>query len=248
MLESESFSGRKILLTGATSGLGSVIAKWLAEMGAILILTGRDQSRLDSLQEKLPGQHQSLLMDLSDPQTIESQLKSELLGDLYGLCFCAGVVETRPIKLMKPTQFLNHMQVNSFSALELTRLLTQKQFMSAEGSVVYITSIYSTIGAPGQSAYCASKGALAAASRALAVELAPRHIRVNCIAPGFVATEMTLQKSKLGEAQIQAIIDKHPLGAGSEEQVARAVAFLLSPANRWITGTELCVDGGYTAQ
>jgi NAD(P)-dependent dehydrogenase (short-subunit alcohol dehydrogenase family) len=236
MLESESFSGRKILLTGATSGLGSVIAKWLAEMGAILILTGRDQSRLDLLQEKLPGQHQILLMDLSDPQTIESQLKPELLSDLYGLCFCAGVVETRPIKLMKPTHFLNHMQVNSFSALELTRLLTQKQFMSTEGSVVYITSIYSIIGAPGQSAYCASKGALAAASRALAVELAPRHIRVNCIAPG------------LGEAQIQAIIDKHPLGAGSEEQVARAVAFLLSPANRWITGTELCVDGGYTAQ
>ncbi len=248
MIEAEDFSGRKIVLTGATSGLGYAIAQSLAEKGATLILTGRDSTRLDVLRKKLPGQHQCLLLDLTDSQAIESQLKAELLNDLYGLCFCAGVVETRPIKLMKPMQFLHQMQVNSFAALELTRLLTQKQFMPAVGSVVYISSIYSTVGAPGQSAYCASKGALVAASRALAVELAPRHIRVNCVAPGFVATEMTLQKSKLSEAQIQAIIDKHPLGAGSEEQVARAVAFLLSPANRWITGTELCVDGGYTAQ
>jgi NAD(P)-dependent dehydrogenase (short-subunit alcohol dehydrogenase family) len=248
MLNTENFSGRKILLAGATSGLGCAIARGLAQMGASLILTGRDQNRLNELKQNLTGSHQAMLLDLSDPQQIESQLNQDLLKDLYGICFCAGVVETRPLKLMKPVQFLQHMQVNSFSALELARLLTQKQFMPAEGSLVFVTSIYSTIGAPGQSAYCASKGALAAASRALAVELAPRNIRVNCIAPGFVATDMTMQKSRLSESQLQAIVDKHPLGAGSEDQVARAAAFLLSPANRWITGTELCVDGGYTAQ
>lgn len=248
MLNTENFSGRKILLAGATSGLGRVIAKSLAQMGASLILTGRDQNRLQELQQGLSGVHHTLLLDLSDPQQIESQLNPDLLKDLYGFCFCAGVVETRPLKLMKPQQFLQHMQINSFAALELARLLTQKQFMPAEGSLVFVTSIYSMIGAPGQSAYCASKGALVAASRALALELAPRNIRVNSIAPGFVATDMTMQKSRLSEVQLQAIIDKHPLGAGSEDQVARAAAFLLSPANRWITGTELCVDGGYTAQ
>jgi NAD(P)-dependent dehydrogenase (short-subunit alcohol dehydrogenase family) len=248
MMQSENFDGRKILLVGASSGLGRSIAHKLSAMGASLVLTGRDKQKLFELQSQLSGTHDAIELDLVAPEKIEEQFLSHQISDLYGMCFCAGIVDTRPIKLMKPAQFLSQMQINSLAALELTRLVTQKNTMPAEGSLVYVTSIYSTVGAPGQSAYCASKGALVAASRALAVELAPRNIRVNSVAPGFVATDMTLQKAKLNEAQLQAIIQKHPLGAGSEDQVARAVAFLLSPENRWITGTELCVDGGYTAQ
>lgn len=247
-MQTESFEGRKILLAGASSGLGIAIAKKLDSMGANLILTGRNLEKLTGLQSSLNGQHKLLYLDLVDSEKIEAQLPLNELTDIYGLCYCAGIVETRPIKLMKPMQFLSQMQTNTLAALELTRLLTQKTLMPAEGSILFISSIYSTVGAPGQSAYCASKGAIAAASRALAIELAPRQIRVNCLAPGFVATDMTLQKAKLNETQLQAIIQKHPLGAGSEEQIARAAAFLLSPANLWITGTELCVDGGYTAQ
>jgi NAD(P)-dependent dehydrogenase (short-subunit alcohol dehydrogenase family) len=138
--------------------------------------------------------------------------------------------------------------VNFLAALEIARIASLKTHMPGQGSLLFISSIYANLGAPGQSAYCASKAALSGAARALAVELALRNIRVNSLAPGFVATAMTLEKAKLSEAALAAILAKHPLGPGSPEQIARAACFLLSPHNTWITGTELIIDGGYSAQ
>jgi NAD(P)-dependent dehydrogenase (short-subunit alcohol dehydrogenase family) len=119
---------------------------------------------------------------------------------------------------------------------------------TSEASIVFISSIYAHVGAAGQLGYCLSKGATNAAVRAMAIELAPRKIKVNTISPGFVRTEMTQSHSKLSDKQMANIIDKHPLGEGTPKEIARAVLFLLSPENQWITGTDLVVDGGYTAQ
>jgi NAD(P)-dependent dehydrogenase (short-subunit alcohol dehydrogenase family) len=242
------FKSCAILLTGATSGLGRAIAEQLAAQGARLYLTGRNHEQLECLARSLPGEHHSLELDLSSCEPIEAALNPWLPSDLYGFCHCAGSVDTRPLKLMKPANSAQQMQVNFLAALEIARIASLKTHMPGQGSLLFISSIYANLGAPGQSAYCASKAALSGAARALAVELALRNIRVNSLAPGFVATAMTLEKAKLSEAALAAILAKHPLGPGSPEQIARAACFLLSPHNTWITGTELIIDGGYSAQ
>lgn len=245
---SQEFSGCPILLTGATSGLGAAIAHSLAAAGASLWLTGRNLAQLEHLAAQLPGQHQCLRLDLSTSAELEGQLNPWLPDNLYGFCHCAGTVDTRPLKLMKPAPSALQLQINYAAALEIARISSLRHHMPGMGSLLFISSVYANLGAPGQSAYCASKAAISAAARALAVELAPRGIRVNSLAPGFVATAMTLENAKLSQQALEAIIAKHPLGPGSSEQVARAALFLLSPLNTWITGTELIIDGGYSAQ
>lgn len=244
----EDFSGRAFLLTGATSGLGEAIALQLAASGASLWLTGRDLAKLAALAARLPGEHQYMQLDLTASSELEAQLNPWLPDMLYGFCHCAGAVDTRPLKLMKPAASALQLQINYAAALEIARIASLRHHMPGAGSLLFISSVYANLGAPGQSAYCASKAAISAAARALAVELAPRQIRVNSLAPGFVATAMTTENAKLSTQALEAIIAKHPLGPGSPEQVARAALFLLSPQNTWITGSELIIDGGYSAQ
>jgi NAD(P)-dependent dehydrogenase (short-subunit alcohol dehydrogenase family) len=242
------FDGCSILLTGATSGLGRAICERLAQAGARLWLTGRNIKSLTALACELPGEHQCLELDLSACTHLEAALSPWLPNDLFGFCHCAGVVDTRPIKLMKPASSAAQMQVNYFAAFEIARIASLRQHMPTPGTLLFISSVYANVGAPGQSAYCASKAAISAAARALAVELAPRNIRVNTLAPGFIATAMTTENVKLSTQAREAIVAKHPLGAGTAEEVARAACFLLSPHNTWMTGTELIIDGGYSAQ
>jgi NAD(P)-dependent dehydrogenase (short-subunit alcohol dehydrogenase family) len=247
-MSDQEFAQCSILLTGATSGLGEAIANSLASAGARLWLTGRKLAQVQALAARLPGEHQCLELDLSSCAELEAQLSAWLPADLYGFCHCAGTVDTRPLKLMKPVNNALQLQINYSAALEIARISSLRQHMPGAGSLLFISSVYANLGAPGQSAYCASKAAISAAARALAVELAPRGIRVNSLAPGFVATAMTKDNAKLSTQALETIIAKHPLGPGSPEQVARAASFLLSPRNTWITGTELIIDGGYSAQ
>lgn len=246
------FSGRTVLLSGATSGIGSVIASLLASQNARLVLLGRNQQKLDAINKQLHGnQHVSVVINLEDTATIATLLKPQLaaLGPLYGFCHCAGLAQTRSLGASGSEVLQRHTDVNLIAALELSRLVSNRTLaQKGEGSIVFISSIYASIGAPGQIAYCASKGAINAAARAMAVELAPRNIRVNSVSPGFIRTEMTTTNSPLSDDQIQEIINKHPMGEGDAMDVARAVSFLLAPENHWITGIDLKVDGGYTAQ
>jgi NAD(P)-dependent dehydrogenase (short-subunit alcohol dehydrogenase family) len=247
----DDFQGRWVLLSGATSGLGGAIAKTLEQHNARLLLLGRSASKLNELKAQLAHpEHEILAMTFDDPAAIEAALSPTLdkIGHIYAVCHCAGVVDTRPLKLTRTENLLQQLTINMLAGIELARLCSTKARMPAEGSLLFISSIYASVGAPGQIGYCASKGALNAAVRAMAVELAARKIRVNTLSPGFVATEMTLEKSRLAPAQLQALLDKHPLGSGTAEDVARAATFLLSPDNRWITGTDLIIDGGFTAQ
>ena len=142
------------------------------------------------------------------------------------------------------------MDVHLLAGIELARAACRRDVMEEQGgALLFVSSIYGLVGVSGQIGYSASKGAVAAAVRSMAVELARRNIRVNALSPGLVKTPMTDEAlAKLSDVQVRKIMDAHPLGIGTPEDVAKAATFLLAPENRWITGIDLVVDGGYTAQ
>lgn len=247
------FAGRWVVVTGASSGLGRAIAVELARHGARLVLVGRDGARLSETQEALDGSgHRQVILDLARLNAVAGAIEEvhRQTGPLYGLCHAAGVVTTRPLQASKVEVMQAQLDVNLLAGLELSRVMCRRDVMTeGAGSVVFISSVYGLVGMPGQIGYCASKGALAAAARAMAIELARRKVRVNCVSPGLVFTAMTEKAfALLAQDQVERIKSSYPLGPGRPEDVARAVVFLLAPGTPWITGVDLPVDGGFTAQ
>jgi len=247
------FEGRWIVVTGASSGIGRAVAIELARRGARPILVGRSAERLAETAAALGGaDHRQLVIDLARHDLIAAAIagSTKEIGLLYGLCHAAGVVDTRPLSANTVQSMQSQLDVNVLAGLELARAVCRRDAMLPEGgSILFISSVYGLVGMPGQIGYCATKGALAAAARAMAIELARRRIRVNCLSPGLVMTRMTEEAlKKLSPEQGAKLTSAYPLGAGQPEDVARAAVFLLAPDSAWITGVDLPVDGGYTAQ
>lgn len=247
-----SLQGRFVLVTGATSGIGRDSAILLSQLGAKVALLGRRQ---ESLQESLAclsgAGHETVLYDLNAPDELPVLLRgiSERSGRLSGVVHCAGVHELRPIKSESVAHFESMMKVNVTSALMLIKAARQKSVRTERMSIVLVSSVMASLGQPGKASYCASKGALEALARAAALELAGERIRVNCVAPGLVETEMTRRYAEtVGDEAFAAVRAMHPLGLGLPRDVSNVIAFLLADVSRWITGTTLVVDGGYSAQ
>jgi NAD(P)-dependent dehydrogenase (short-subunit alcohol dehydrogenase family) len=247
------FGGRWVVVTGASSGLGRATAIELARHGARVVLMGRNEARLAETAGMLGGaEHRVLALDLARHDTIApavATLRADT-GPLYGLCHAAGIVETRPLATNTVAVVQGQLDINLLAGLELARAVCRRDVMTPDGgSLLFVSSIYGRVGMPGQIGYCATKGALVAAVRAMAIELARRRIRVNCLSPGLVLTQMTEEAlAKLSPEHVDKLKGAHPLGAGQPEDVARAAVFLLAPATGWITGADLPVDGGFTAQ
>jgi NAD(P)-dependent dehydrogenase (short-subunit alcohol dehydrogenase family) len=246
-----SLEGKRILVTGASSGIGRSCALIASRLGACLVITGRNDDRLQETLRSLDGaNHKAVLFDLNNLDEISGWLKTLALevGAFDGVIHSAGVAITRPIKSTKLADYSWLMRTNVDTAYALAKGFRQKGVCKKPGSIVLLSSIAGNVGSIGLSAYCASKSALQGMARSLALELARDDIRVNCISPGHVQTEMAVaQANTLTPEQSDKIIAMHPLGLGEPEDVAHAAAFLLSGAGRWITGTNFIVDGGYTA-
>ena len=244
--------GRTILVTGASSGIGRETAILLSELEANVILAGRNRERLEETRDRLRGSaHRIETFDLNDAAAIPAWLKKITLetGPLSGLVHSAGIQKTIPLRVVSVPSIEAIMRTNVTSAIMLMNGFRQRGCSVRGGSVVLISSVAGLVGQPAIGAYSASKAALIGFTKSSAMELAPEGLRVNCVAPGYVDTEMALEfRDKLPAEQFEAIAQMHPLGLGKPLDVAYAIAFLLAETGRWITGTTLVVDGGYTAR
>ena len=236
-----------ILVTGAAQGIGAAIVRELGRHGATIVGTGindKDAERIDTAlaEQKIPGR--SIVMDVRDPEQIEAgiaQIEKEF-GGIYALVNNAGITRDNLTMRMKDEEWDAVIDTNLKAVFRLCRAVMRGMMKAREGRIINISSVVGYAGNAGQANYCASKAGVAGMSRALARELGSRNITVNCVAPGFIDTDMT---RVLEEKQREALAANVPLGRlGQPEDVAAAVAFLTSPGAGYISGTTIHVNGG----
>ena len=234
-----SLRGKRVLVTGASSGIGRAVAKICASQGATLVITGRDENRLNETRGMLSGAaHTAIVADL----TLSTQMRIviEHAGVVDGLVHCAGVSGVSPVRMLAQP-FLDHVFGANFNVpVLLTQQLLVRKSIAEGGSILFLTSLAAHTGTVGVGAYSASKTALLGLMRCLALEVAKRSIRVNSLSPGIVETPMLdVARTWLDEKGAM-----YPLGLGRPEDIAYAAQFFLSDASRKITGVAFNIDGG----
>jgi len=247
-------TGKTILVTGASSGIGRQCAISCSQMGASLLLLGRNGERLEEtlLLTNYPEAHSIYLVDLADYDNVKKFVQKMNLKNslLHGLVHCAGISDTIPFKYVKQEKVEQFFKTNVYSAYNLTKEVYKSGGICKEGgSVIFLSSVMGCVGANAKSLYAMTKGALLSVAKSLACELAKQNIRVNTISPGTIITPINEHLPHIADPQKRKDLeDLHLLGLGIPEDVANACIYLLSDASRWVTGTNLIVDGGYTAR
>lgn len=241
-----SLAGKTILITGGSSGIGASTAIACAQFGASVVISGRNKEKLDMVYGQLEGDgHVSIVCDLCATEDVNNLC--EQVPNLDGIVFCAGITRTIPVKRIKKTDIDDIFTTNILSPIEIVNQLVKQKKINKNGSIVFISSISSSYADMGNSVYAATKGGLISFSRVLALELAPKGIRANCIRPGFIAgTGMTGSLDRLTEEQIEMERQRYPLGFGETSDISNGIIYLLSDASRWVTGSSLTIDGGIT--
>ena len=242
---------KTIVVTGASSGIGQQVAISCSQMGAKVVLIARNKERLEETKKQLSGKgHLVVSYDLTD---LEHQKELVLdivskVGRIDGLVNCAGITATLPLKLMKPETVDELFRTNVFATIELTRQVLGVKNVNKEGaSVIFFASVMGCVGENAKSLYSLTKGALISGCRSLALEYAPKKVRVNVVSPGVVETPINMNQSYLADPEKRKATEAlHPLGLGKTEDISNTCVFLLSDASRWITGQNIIVDGGYT--
>lgn len=242
------FFNKKIIVAGA-GGIGAATACKLNSLGAKIVLVDVNDDAMVNTLSLLNGDNHSYRCDFSDVSSIEPLIKKiiEEQGSVDGFVHCVGIGAVRPIKLSKYDFMLKVMNINFLSFVEIVRCLSLKGHFSPNGmNVVGISALGAFLGNSTKTAYCASKGAMNAAVRCLAKELASKNIRVNTVAPGVTDTPMAKAAEEYGEGskEHESILERQYLGVCDPSDIADAVAFLLSDMSKKITGCCLPVDGG----
>ena len=253
MMNPFSLEDKLIIVTGASSGIGRQCAIDCSKMGAIVVLIARDEERLKETiaQMEYPERHCYYSIDLSDIDQIRLLVDNIVSanGKIDAYVHAAGIEKTLPLKFLSSDDYKSVFTVNALYAFEFIRCFSSRKNFNNGGRIVLISSILSIVGRGGVSAYAASKGAMVSAVKAMALELAPRKICINCISPGTVRTPLMERfLSSLSKEDYEKRISGFPLGVGEVTDISRTCLFLLSDASRWITGQNIVVDGGYTAQ
>lgn len=233
--------GKTILVTGASSGIGAATAVLCARLGARLIISGRNEERLNATLSALSGSgHLAVVGDLTEPETRQRLLEA---ADGYdGFASCAGIAALVPFRMAAEKHLQQMLAVNYLAPITLTQQLLFKRRLREGGSLVYVSALSARACPQAAAGYAASKAALEAAVRALGLEQAKQRIRANCIAPGYVDTPMLSGLSS--SADMADKIGLTPLGRIDPQDVAQGAVYLLSHASRWITRTTLTIDGG----
>ena len=249
-----SLHNKTILVTGASSGIGQQCAISMSKQGASLVLLGRNDERLKETLENTVNKekHTTYSLDIRDTQQVSSfieKLKSS--NKVFdGIVNAAGISPTIPLRAMGSDKMQEAFDVNVIAGIQLTKTLCKPSLFNKNGgSVLFISSVMGSYGEVGKSLYGMTKGALIAGVKSLALEYAPKKIRFNCVSPAVVVSPMSMSSvySKDKEA-LERVTSYHPLGLGEPEDIANSAIFLISDASRWVTGTNLVVDGGYTAK
>jgi NAD(P)-dependent dehydrogenase (short-subunit alcohol dehydrogenase family) len=235
-------SNKTILVTGASSGIGKELVYQLNSQNANIIITGRDELKLNETLSNVDKHNiiYSKAIDLTNEEELDRFVLE--IPKVDGVVFCAGIAEYTPIKLLTKTKIQKTLDINFISQAQLTRLIIKHKKINSNGSLVYISSLASQQGVSATASYAASKAALNAFMRVTASELSSQGIRANSLCPGIIKTPM-------GEmvVELNAEIEKeYPLGLGLPSDIAYASLFFLSNESRWITGSELVIDGGLT--
>lgn len=235
------FNGKKILITGASGGIGFATAKKLIDSGAEVYTNSRREIKIIS------ENHHHFCGDISEDSTIEKWISD--LPNIDGVVYSAGILDTMPIRFAKKEKMMKTWDINFFAAVNLSAQLIKKKKLNKQGAFVFISSISAKHPYIGGSMYTASKAALETYSKVLALELKGKLIRSNCIAPAMVKTEMYEKGIEKGSLEfMEEHVAKYPFGAGESEDLAQAACFLLSDAARWINGITLTMDGGFLLQ
>ena len=236
-------SGKRVLITGAAGGIGKELSKSFLEVGANIILSGTNINRLQSLKDDLNQECEVFECDLKNVDEINNLLNFlDGSGGVDVLINNAGKTEDNLLMRMSDEQWEDIMLINLTSVMRLTRGIIRGMIKKRWGRIINITSIVALTGNPGQSNYVASKSGLIGFSKSLASEVASRGITVNCIAPGFIKTNMT---DKLNENQTNSILNRIPMNRiGIPIDICSSAIFLASSYSNYITGQTIHVNGG----
>ena len=249
-----SLEGKVVVISGAASGIARQCAVSCSRMGARLILLDLNEAGLKetmTLVER-PQDHYSAAVDLLDFGKVGEIVAEAVtrVGRINGLLNCAGISTTNLFKLTRPEELDKFFRVNVYTGYFLTQECTRMGNLAKEGgSVVFFSSVAGSLGETGKSTYGMTKAALMNLAKHLACELARKKVRVNSISPGAICTPINMNLPHMKDPEKRAALEaQHLLGLGETEDIANACIYLLSDASRWVTGTNLFVDGGFTAR
>ena len=241
-----SLSGKTVLVTGASSGIGRETAIQCSKLGARVILTARNENRLKETLAQLSGEgHEMILAELTNSEELENLVNHA--HDLDGIVLCAGRAMTSPFMFNTREKYDEVFNINFFAPVELLRLLLKKKKIKKNSSVVFVSSIGGVFGySLGNSIYGATKASIHSTMNFCAKELTPKGIRVNSVNPGMVNTPL-IGGGSISEEQYKADMERYPLKRyGEPHDIAYGIVYLLSDASSWVTGHALVIDGGIT--